>query len=390
LKADFLSVGLDLREVADSGRGCRRMMHLVYELDRLGTDCTFELCSERTPPIDRHVWSDRCRVVHPRYRLRLMHRPILGHLRTAIWGPAQVMHFLTADCWYAPTSRTAVTLHDLAPLQFPEFFFGNQEMENRYIGHLQRIFEIAECVITVSECSKQRILEAFPQSEPKLRIVYPGVSPEFFPEVWGVNDRRWFREKIGVPEGYLLYCGGIDGCKNLQFLLESFKIFRDRTGSPRRLVIVGDVGTPRRGMVPLPVTVHKLGLEDFVTFTGRISDEFLRRHYCSASLFVFPSKIEGFGYAPLEAMACGCPVLCSNAPALPETVGEAAHLLPPDDPEAWAEAMDRLLDDIELRRSLVRKGRERADRFKWSETAEGVLRVYREVAGCKSTQGGAS
>jgi len=371
-----LCVGLDLREVSESRGRYRRTMRLAYELDRLDSGSRYELFAESTPLVTRHEWSERSRIVSPSRVLRAMRRPILGHLRTALWGEAQVMHFLTGDCWEAPTCKTVVTIHDLAPLHFPELFFEGGNRERRYLEHLNRIFRVADRVTTVSDFTQSEILERFPASRGKLQRIYPGVDPEFFPEDWGVQDRRWFREKIGAPDGFILSCVESEGCKRLGFLLEAYRIFRERSGSKRRLLVVGENGSPKRGMEPVRDTVARLGLEDSVLFSGWISDPFLRRHYCSASLFVYPSKGEGFGYAPLEAMACGCPVLCSKASALPEIVGDAAHLLAPDDPSAWAEAMEALLNDNDRRREWVERGKVRSAPFRWERTAEEFLEVY--------------
>jgi glycosyltransferase involved in cell wall biosynthesis len=374
-----LRVGLDLREVSPSNRNGRRMTELVYELDRLGSNTHFELFSGPTSLVTRHEWSDRTRIVSPTRVLRALRRPLLGHLRTALWGEAQVMHFLTGDCWETPTCKTVVTLHDLAPLHLPEQFFDGGADEKRYFDRLDRIFRVADRVGAVSDFSKEEILARFPAARGKLQRIYPGVNAEFFPQNWGVQDRLWFREKIGAPEGFLLYCGGVDKNENIPFLLEAFKAFRERSGSERKLIVVGDIDFPGGGTSPVYDTASRLGLGRSIRFPGSISDPFLRRHYCSASLFVFPSKMEGFPYAPMEAMACGCPVLSANTGALPEILGDAAHLLPPDDPTTWAEAMETLLEDNERRRELVARGKDRVARFRWERAALEYLEVYKSV-----------
>ncbi|MCA9435250.1 MAG: glycosyltransferase family 4 protein [Candidatus Omnitrophica bacterium] len=372
-------VGIDLRNVAGSSRGYRRMMNLFYELDRLGSDFEFEWITEPTPLTKAAGLSERTRIVSPRSRMRLMHRPILGHLRPLIWDRTEILHFPTADCWHVPTCKTVVTLHDLAPLHYPEWFFGNKEDEKRYRDHLDRIFKVADRVVTVSEHSRQDLVDQFPTRESKLKVIYQGVGPEFHREEWSDTRKDLFRNNIGAPHGFLLYCGGIDARKNIEFLIEVFRTLTMDPAFRRNLTIVGDVDSSKRGMVDLRSLVKREGLECRVLFPGWISDELLRRYYNAADLFLFPSRMEGFGYAPLEAMACGCPTICSNATSIPETVGQASVLLPPDDPEGWARSIRDLLDDHEKREGLRMKGLDWVKRYDWKETARGFLGVYRET-----------
>lgn len=170
--------------------------------------------------------------------------------------------------------------------------------------------------------------------------------------------RALFGRNLGAGEDFLLYCGGIDACKNLSFLHNAFRTYCGKTREPRKLLIVGDPHTRKPSMDPLEKLVEDRSLSDSLVFTGQVSDELLRRLYCAAGLFIYPSKMEGFGYSPLAAMAYGCPVLCSNAAALPETVGQAAHLLPPEDPEVWADEIGLLIEDEKRREELVKEGYE--------------------------------
>jgi len=379
--SDQLVVGLDLREVAASPRGYRRMMNWVYELDGLESGLAIRLISKEAESISRHTWTDRTSRFPPQTLLRMMHRPLLGNLRRLIWGDIKVMHFLTGDVWYAPSCRTIVTLHDLAPMRFPQFFFNNKQEEDRYRSHINKVFDIADQVVTVSEWSAGELSEFFPIGSEKIRVIHQGVDPAFRPTEWSGEARALFSRNVAAGEDCLLYCGGIDARKNLSFLLDAFRIYCDNTREPRKLVIVGDPHTRKLGMDPPEKLVEDRSLSDSVVFTGQISDELLRRLYCAAGLFIYPSKMEGFGYSPLEAMACGCPVLCSNSAALPETVGEAAHLLPPEDPEVWADEIGLLIEDEKRREELVKEGFEQIKKYSWKTCAEEFLELYQSVSG---------
>jgi glycosyltransferase involved in cell wall biosynthesis len=130
--------------------------------------------------------------------------------------------------------------------------------------------------------------------------------------------------------------------------------------------------------------VRERGLEDGVKFTGWVADEDKPSLYSMAEAFLFPSLYEGFGFPPLEAMACGCPVLASRSSSLPEVLGEAALLLDPNRPEDWAEGMEMVIKELDLAQSLREKGVERAKIFTWESAARNVLSILEEAARCGS------
>jgi glycosyltransferase involved in cell wall biosynthesis len=185
------------------------------------------------------------------------------------------------------------------------------------------------------------------------------------------------RSRYRLPEGYVLFVGSVERRKNLRGLLQAYaRLLETDVACP--LVIVG---TRRRGAGEIGRTLQELHLEESVIFTGYVPDADLPAIYTGADLFVFPSLYEGFGLPPLEAMACGTPVVCSNAASLPEVVGDAAIMVDPYDVEGLAEAMLRVLTDADLREHLRRKGLERARQFTWERTARETVAVYREVLG---------
>jgi alpha-1,3-rhamnosyl/mannosyltransferase len=131
-----------------------------------------------------------------------------------------------------------------------------------------------------------------------------------------------------------------------------------------------------------PINDHTL--DGRVFFAGHVNDAILACLYTGAAAFVFPSLYEGFGLPILEAMACGCPVICSNAASLPEVAGKAALLVDPTDAEGLAHALDIVLTDSKLRKAMIQRGMERTSQFSWQETAVRTLEVFNQVAGCKS------
>ncbi|MCG3198063.1 MAG: D-inositol-3-phosphate glycosyltransferase [bacterium] len=374
-----MTIALDLREVARSTRGYRRMLNLVIELDRLDSSETLALILDSNSDLKGVDLSPRDRFVSAARALRMLRRPLVGAARRLLLGDIRVMHFLTGDVWASPSCPTVVTLHDLAPLDLPELFFDTAREEAVYRRRLGTVFRVADRIVTVSDTSQARLELLGLSPKAPLRRVYQGIDPAFHPEDWTVEARKHFRRNIGCDMGFLFYCGGIDGRKNLSLLLDAYRVFREKTSTPRKLVLAGDPNVSPRGMKPLGELIAERGLERDVILLGWVSDPFLRRVYSSAALFLYPSRMEGFGYSPLEAMACGCPVVCSNAAALPETVGNAAKLLPPTDPETWASAALELIEDREERGRLVERGLTRAQAFSWKRTAEELFGIYREL-----------
>ena len=288
-----------------------------------------------------------------------------------------------------PPARSIVTIHDLIPLTEPAYRGG--ALARAYFSLVNATARRAAVVITDSECSRREIVRLLGIPSERVRAIPLGVEPIFMP-AWDQMGMDRVRERLDLPERYLLYVGGADVRKNIGVLLRAMAMLRAR--------VAADPTDPAVGVPPLviaapPIAVataqrpdwraqaHALGLgPEAVRFVDYIAEEDLPAVYRGAEAFVFPSRAEGFGLTPLEAMACGAPVLCSDASSLPEVVGEAGLLLPPDDPAVWAAAMLRVCTDAGLRGRLRSAGPARAASFTWERTAGGVLEVILEVAAC--------
>ena len=175
----------------------------------------------------------------------------------------------------------------------------------------------------------------------------------------------------------MLCVAGADPSKNVETLVDSFSQLPLPTQDAHDLVLVGDF----RRRTDLHERVRDAGIEKQTVFTGVVADDRLIELYQRAALFVFPSRYEGFGLPVLEAMACGCPVVCSIASSLPEVADDAAILLDPLDVEGFARAIEQVLEDAELRNDLRQRGLRQAARFTWDRTARETIAVYKRVVG---------
>jgi glycosyltransferase involved in cell wall biosynthesis len=230
----------------------------------------------------------------------------------------------------------------------------------------------ARATITASHASADELRAVIGRRADRLSVIPLGVDPSFAPPSRAA--RADLRQRTGLPSSYLLYVGSNKPKKNLPALVDAWA----RVDTRIPLVIAGP------GHARYPAARERaaaLGLESRVLFRGEVSPADLPVLLGGALAFVFPSLHEGFGLPPLEAMACGVPVACSNRAALPEVCGDAALLFDPGDAQAIADALARMLDDRNLREQLAARGHARAATFTWERTAAATLAVYDAVLG---------
>ena len=266
-----------------------------------------------------------------------------------------------------------VTVHDLSPFLFPELFRPARRIYQQALT--RRSVQRAAHVIADSESTRTDLVAVLGAAPDQVTAVPLGVDETMRP----VTDAALlgaFRKRHGLDGPYILFVGTLEPRKNVLMLIEAFALLRAQTGVAHRLVLVGGKGWYYDAIFQ---RVERLGLRDAVIFAGYAPDADLPLWYSAADLFVYPSLYEGFGLPPLEAMACGAPVLVSRASSLPEAVGEAGVLVDPHDPEALAREMAALLADEARRASLSARGLRRAAQLTWRATATATAAVYHRV-----------
>jgi glycosyltransferase involved in cell wall biosynthesis len=273
------------------------------------------------------------------------------------------------------------TVHDVTFALFPEHFLPKDRfILNRFVPASMRR---SARVIAVSESTRRDILRQYKHHVTPEKVVTTLLAADsrFAPPDRQESAREAANNKYelrGLP--YILSVGVMQPRKNLPLLLDAFALMKlGPLAPPHLLVIAGKRGWKNE---ELDEQLAKLPAEvvDQIVFTGYVPDEDLPMLYGGADAFCYPSMYEGFGLPPLEAMACGCPVLCSRISSLPEVVGDAGLLLPSNDSDAWATALEKLLGQPNVRARWSARGLERAGEFSWEKTARETLAVYRAAA----------
>lgn len=287
-----------------------------------------------------------------------------------ITGPVDVFH--SPNYRVLPVGRTplVVTVHDLTVLKFPHYHPMLRVIEMS--ASLRRL-DKANAVVADSESTRRDILELLEVAPEKVHVVHLGYNAALFhPHIPG-DAIAEIRQRHDILRPYILHVGALEPRKNLTRLIQAFALLRARGYKDHSLVLVGQKGWLYDDIF---AEVRRQRLDGAVRFLGHVPDQDLPALYAGAEVFVYPSLYEGFGFPPLEAMACGTPVVTSRVSSLPEVVGDAAQLVNPYEVEEITAAIERLMGDAALRGELVSKGLKQAARFSWRKAAAQTLDIY--------------
>ena len=301
-------------------------------------------------------------------RIPFFRRRMWEQIAPNLVGPYDVLHFPYDSCVAWKRGKLIVTIHDVKPL-----LFGSNNRKRNLNTMIESIVipkqnMQVDHVVTVSQWSKRDITRHLHLPQDHVSVVSPGV------------DRIHFRpldaeKRVRSKKPYVLSVAGSDPTKNVETLVEAFAKLPTQIRESHNLVLAGDL----RKVSEVHARVRQLNLQSQTVFPGIVAEDQLVALYQNAAVFVFPSRYEGFGLPVLEAMACGCPVISSNAASLPEVFGDAALSADPTDAAAFANHMVRVLTDIGFREELSRNGLTRASQFSWEHTAREMVKVYTKV-----------
>jgi glycosyltransferase involved in cell wall biosynthesis len=363
-----MRIGIDARLVHYRQAGISQYtLRLLDELAQIAPDDEFVVFQSRKhrqeivdrPNFERHsLWTP------PHHRLEQFLLP----LELAV-VELDVLHSPDFIPPFRRKCKSVITIHDLNFLLYPHFL---TPQSASYYGQIDQAVRKCDHIIAVSESTKGDIVRLTGAPADKISVVYEAAHPAFRP----LEDPAMLngvKERLGIERDYVLFVSTIEPRKNVPTLLVAFKRLLDSYKAPVNLVLAGEKGWLFDEVFSL---VDKFDLEGRVQFLGRVSPEDLLGLYNAAEMLVHPAFYEGFGLPPLEAMACGTPVVVSNTSALPEIVSDAALLVDPTDADSMAVAMWRVLSEESLRREMREKGLRRARQFSWKKAALQTLDIY--------------
>lgn len=299
---------------------------------------------------------------------RIWHMLPLPYSR--LFPPADVNLFFDFIVPPGVKGRVITTVHDMSFLRYPETVSETNRRRIRCDIHYS--LERSDRIATISAFSKQELITLLGAPEEKIILVPP--APSCVPLVPGKGDL--LLERLGISFPYLLYVGTIEPRKNLSRLIHAFTLLKQESAIPHHLVLAGGKGWNNEEIYTAAAQAACAADIDFI---GYVSAQDKTALYQGASAFVFPSLYEGFGIPPLEAMLCGCPVICANAASLPEVVGDAAELVDPLDERGIAEGIWHVLSDHTYAATLVERGYRQSERFTWQASAQALTNACREL-----------
>lgn len=371
-----MHIGIDAHAIGARQGGnetyIRNLIRALAEIDSANR-YTIYLANKQAAAEWRAAWAAR----FPNFQVRLL-LPPTPLVRVPVWlafelrqRPVDVLHVqYTAPPFCA--APIVATIHDLAFEHLPETFTRRGAMQLKLT--VRRTARQAARVATVSEFSRQDILRTYRLPPEKVVVTYNGIEPHFSPALHSADEAVAVRRQFNIARAYLLAVGSLQPRKNLVRLIRAYARLRQQNESfTPQLVIVGRKLWLAREVF---AEVKQHPWAEDVILTGYVRDEDLAALYRHAAAFVYPSLFEGFGLPPLEAMACGTPVVTSNTSSLPEVVGDAALLIDPYDEQALTRALLQITNDQALRARLRAQGIIQARKFTWRAAAEQTLQLY--------------
>ncbi|MHB8598895.1 MAG: glycosyltransferase family 4 protein [Ktedonobacteraceae bacterium] len=366
-----------VRQSAGVGNYVRRLVDAILEQD---TTNQYTLLTSGRPTRERPFPTasnvrGRSIVIPDRYLNIIWYRWRLPLYANYFSGQVDIYH--GPDFALPPIGKKlykVVTVHDLAFLEHPEYAVPS--LANYLKKVVPEAVAAADVVCTVSQEVSRTLIDHFSTPPEKLTVVSNGVSP-YFRRITDPIILAATRNKFGLKHPLVLGVGTLEPRKNHINLIKAFYTAQKKKNGPVMLAIAGGKGWLYEETQQL---VQELKLEKKVRFLGRVSDLELVTLYSMADVFAFPSFFEGFGVPPIEAMACGAPVITSNTSSLPEVVGDAALLIDPHKPDELAHTILRLLENPQLQEELRQKGYERAKQYTWAESAHKMLTIYAQLS----------
>ncbi|KPK99588.1 MAG: hypothetical protein AMJ91_07240 [candidate division Zixibacteria bacterium SM23_73_3] len=373
-----MRIGIDARSVLKQRSGVGNYtFNLIQHLSRLDQKNRYVLFYSHHLDVKSAI----PKIENPNFESKFFRFP--NKLLNLLWGTVRVPKidwFVgDVDIYHSPNyclnilarGKSLMTIHDLNFLAYKQFTIASGRWH--YAFKIKNYAQKVDAVIADSESTRNEIMKYLKIPEEKIHVIYLGCSQAYRPLPETVMMQK-IRAKYKIKGDFILYVGTLEPRKNLKGLIQAYD--QSRAKEDFLLVLAGGKGWKYKHIFDL---VKQLKLEERVIFCGYVPDSDLPALYNGASLFVYPSFYEGFGLPPLEAMACGTPVIVSHTTSLPEVVGDAGIYVDPFDIEQISYSIDTVLSDSKLCNTLRKKGLERAKLFSWEKTARETKELYQQL-----------
>ena len=328
------------------------------------------LRNPRVRVINRHIPNRLLSLV-----LRFFHKPTI---ETLIAGsmPSELLWIPHLDLLTTSKIPRVITVHDISFLQYPEFFSKKYHLWSWLQNQVAQI-RSAQHIIAVSEYTKHDLITELQIPPEKITVIHSGINPSFSQLSPSDPLLVAYAKRHALHKPFFLYLGTIESRKNIPLLIRAFDEYKqDSRWAAYELVIAG---RPGHGASEIERLARASSHHASIRFISDVKDDERVILYNLARCFVFPSFFEGFGFPPLEAQACGTPVIASNRTSLPEMLGNSALLIDPWNVSALAQLLCTIETDAKVRETIVRRGKENADRFTWQRAAEKTMQVFKSV-----------
>lgn len=377
-----MKIAIDLRSLGEGRRSgveeyVLNIVQNLLKIDNVNTYFLFKSGFRNQPVVSNFFYNSYNKVSEKKLKipnrlfnlsLKLLREPLLD----LVSGQPDI--FFMPNINIGPVSdwcKKIITFHDLSYEIYPEHFSIKRRWWHKFIDPQRRAKE-AYKIIAISDSTKNDLINLYDISPEKIKVIYSGVDEKFQPVLWSDVRLARIKQKYHLPDFFILYFGAIEPRKNIIGLIKAFEQLKDRHNNKKnlKLVIAGIKGWLFDKIIKTAKDSRYAG---DIIFTGFVEDQDKLYVYNLASVFVYPSFYEGFGFPPLEAMACGLPTITSHVSSLPEVVGNGAIMIDPYNTDEITQAMDLCLSSEDLKSELKERGLTQAKKFSWQKTVRETL-----------------